>query len=274
MMNGANPSMATSTYNPFNLAALLVGRDENDDAAVYRLSDEFAVVCTTDFFMPIVDSPFDFGRIAATNALSGMHRHPLRPSSPPFLPFSPPPPPSLKKISHSNSSHCQEVLSTGLPPHRTDSLPQTQPAHPDIYAMGATPIFALAIVCMPVGRLPEADIAKILEGGQSVCSEAGIPIAGGHTIDGLEAIYGLVAVGVVKPSDVKKVGEYISSSSSSSSSPPRESRLVARRFLTCHCLLAEWWRKGRGHNHSGQAHRRWGAVCRAEKGEVVTGGIR
>jgi selenide,water dikinase len=73
--------------------------------------------------------------------------------------------------------------------------------------MGATPIFALAIVCMPVGRLPEADIAKILEGGQSVCSEAGVPIAGGHTIDGLEAIYGLVAVGVVKPSDVKKVGE-------------------------------------------------------------------
>jgi selenide,water dikinase len=121
---------------------LLVGIETSDDAAVWKLSDQHAIVATTDFFMPIVDDPFDFGRIAATNALS------------------------------------------------------------DVYAMGGRPLFALAIVGMPVNVLAPATIAKILEGGQSVCTAAGIPIAGGHTIDSVEPIYGLVAIGVVAPDRV------------------------------------------------------------------------
>ncbi len=120
-------------------ANLLVGTETSDDAAVWRLNDEQALVATTDFFMPVVDDPFEFGRIAATNALS------------------------------------------------------------DIYAMGATPIFALAIVGMPVGVMPVEMIRKILEGGASVCGAAGIPIAGGHSIDSQEPIYGLVALGLVHP---------------------------------------------------------------------------
>lgn len=120
-------------------ANLLVGTETSDDAAVWRLNDQQALVATTDFFMPVVDDPFDFGRIAATNALS------------------------------------------------------------DIYAMGATPIFALAIVGMPVNAMPVAMIQKIVEGGASVCAAAGIPIAGGHSIDSQEPIYGLVALGLVHP---------------------------------------------------------------------------
>mmetsp|Transcript_10774 Transcript_10774/g.26686 ORF Transcript_10774/g.26686 Transcript_10774/m.26686 type:complete len:360 (-) Transcript_10774:275-1354(-) len=123
---------------------LLVGKETSDDAAVYKLNDSQAVVVTTDFFMPIVDDEYDFGRIAATNALS------------------------------------------------------------DVYAMGATPICALAIVCMPLAKLDQSRICKILEGGQSVCEEAGIHIVGGHSIDGLECIYGLVAVGVMNPKNLKK----------------------------------------------------------------------
>ncbi len=123
---------------------LLVGTETADDAAVYRLNDEQALVATTDFFMPIVDDPFDFGRIAATNAIS------------------------------------------------------------DIYAMGGTPILALAIVGMPVNALPIEAIQKILEGGASVCAAAGIPIAGGHSIDSPEPIYGLVALGLVHPDRVKR----------------------------------------------------------------------
>src|SRR5438445_13124424 len=123
---------------------LLVGTATADDAAVYRLNDSQALVATTDFFTPIVDDPYDFGRIAATNALS------------------------------------------------------------DIYAMGARPIFALAIVGMPLDKLPVSVIRRILEGGQAVCAEAGIPIAGGHSIDVLEPIYGLVALGLVHPDKVKK----------------------------------------------------------------------
>ena len=123
---------------------LLVGTETADDAAVYRLNDSQALVATTDFFTPIVDDPFDFGRIAATNALS------------------------------------------------------------DVYAMGARPIFALAVVGMPLEKLPLAVIQKILEGGESVCAAAGIPIAGGHSIDTLEPIYGLVALGIVHPARVKK----------------------------------------------------------------------
>jgi selenide,water dikinase len=125
-------------------AALLVGIETADDAAVYRLNDEQALIATTDFFMPIVDDPFDFGRIAATNALS------------------------------------------------------------DVYAMGGRPILALAVVGMPVDVLSTATIARILEGGASVCRTAGIPIAGGHTIDSVEAIYGLVALGLVHPQRVKR----------------------------------------------------------------------
>jgi len=124
--------------------ALMVGTETADDAAVYRLNDSQALVATTDFFTPIVDDPFDFGRIAATNAIS------------------------------------------------------------DVYAMGATPIMALAIVGMPLEKLPVSVIARILEGGESVCAAAGIPVAGGHSIDTLEPIYGLVALGLGDPSKVKR----------------------------------------------------------------------
>ncbi len=123
---------------------LLVGIETADDAAVYKLNDEQALVATTDFFMPIVDDPFDFGRIAATNAIS------------------------------------------------------------DVYAMGGRPILALALVGMPINVLSTATIGRILEGGASVCRAAGIPIAGGHTIDSVEAIYGLVALGLVHPARVKR----------------------------------------------------------------------
>ncbi|HWS76773.1 MAG TPA: selenide, water dikinase SelD [Thermomonas sp.] len=121
---------------------LLVGTDTADDAAVYQLNDRQAIVVTTDFFTPIVDNPRDFGRIAATNALS------------------------------------------------------------DVYAMGGTPIMALAIVGMPLDKLPREAIGEILQGGAEVCREAGIPIAGGHSIDVLEPIYGLVGLGVVDPARV------------------------------------------------------------------------
>ena len=123
---------------------LLVGIETSDDAAVYRLNDEQALVATTDFFMPIVDDPHDFGRIAATNAIS------------------------------------------------------------DVYAMGGRPILALALVGMPINVLSTATIGRILEGGASVCRAAGIPIAGGHTIDSVEPIYGLVALGLVHPQRVRR----------------------------------------------------------------------
>ncbi|CAL61017.1 Selenide, water dikinase (Selenophosphate synthetase) (Selenium donor protein) [Herminiimonas arsenicoxydans] len=123
---------------------LLVGIETSDDAAVYRLNDEQALIATTDFFMPIVDDPYDFGRIAATNAIS------------------------------------------------------------DVYAMGGTPIMALALVGMPVGKLPLETIGLILKGGEAICAEAGIPIAGGHTIDSVEPIYGLVVMGLVHPSHIKR----------------------------------------------------------------------
>ncbi len=123
---------------------LLVGIETSDDAAVWQLNDEQALIATTDFFMPIVDDPFDFGRIAATNAIS------------------------------------------------------------DVYAMGGTPIMALALVGMPVNVLSTQTIGRILEGGASVCQTAGIPIAGGHTIDSVEPIYGLVALGLVHPARIKR----------------------------------------------------------------------
>jgi len=123
---------------------LLVGIETADDAAVYQLNEQQALIATTDFFMPIVDDPFDFGRIAACNALS------------------------------------------------------------DVYAMGGKPIMALALVGMPIKVLSVETIGKILAGGASACKAAGIPIAGGHSIDSVEPIYGLVALGLVHPSRVKR----------------------------------------------------------------------
>lgn len=123
---------------------LMVGIETADDAAVYRLNDRQALIATTDFFMPIVDDPYEFGRIAATNAIS------------------------------------------------------------DVYAMGGRPIMALALVAMPVNQLPLEVIGEIVRGGQDVCRAAGIPIAGGHTIDSVEPIYGLVAMGLVDPANVKR----------------------------------------------------------------------
>jgi selenide,water dikinase len=123
---------------------LLVGAETSDDAAVYRLNDQQAIIATTDFFMPIVDDPHDFGRIAATNALS------------------------------------------------------------DVYAMGGKPILALAVVGMPVDKLPVETVRAILAGGMAVCAAAGIPLAGGHSIDAPEPIYGLVALGIVHPERVKR----------------------------------------------------------------------
>jgi selenide,water dikinase len=123
---------------------LMVGIETADEAAVYKLNDEQALIATTDFFMPIVDDPFDFGRIAATNAIS------------------------------------------------------------DVYAMGGTPIMALALVGMPINQLPLETIGLVIKGGETICAEAGIPIAGGHTIDSVEPIYGLVVLGLVHPSKVKR----------------------------------------------------------------------
>ncbi|MCA1334799.1 selenide, water dikinase SelD [Pseudooceanicola marinus] len=123
---------------------LLVGIGSADDAAVYKISETQAIVATTDFFMPIVDDPEDFGRIAATNAIS------------------------------------------------------------DVYAMGGRPLFALAVVGMPVNALPGETIGKILEGGAKAAAEAGIPVAGGHTIDSVEPIYGLVAIGLVDLAQMKQ----------------------------------------------------------------------
>ena len=123
---------------------LMVGIETSDDAAVYILNENQALIATTDFFMPIVDDPYDFGRIAATNAIS------------------------------------------------------------DVYAMGGTPIMALALLAMPIDKLPVDVIGKIIQGGESICAEAGIPIAGGHTIDSVEPIYGLVAIGLIHPKNVKR----------------------------------------------------------------------
>jgi selenide,water dikinase len=134
----------SKTESPFLPKQLLVGVETSDDAAVYQINETQAIVATTDFFMPIVDDPFDFGRIAATNAIS------------------------------------------------------------DVYAMGGTPLFALALVGMPINTLPLETIKKILDGGEAICKEAGIPIAGGHTIDSVEPIYGLVAIGLVDPRKLKR----------------------------------------------------------------------
>src|SRR5487761_1976718 len=125
---------------------LLVGIETADDAAIYQINERQAIVATTDFFMPVVDDPYDFGAIAATNAIS------------------------------------------------------------DVYAMGGTPLFALALVGMPINALPVETIRRILDGGEAVCARAGIPIAGGHTIDSIEPIYGLVAIGLIDPVNLKRNG--------------------------------------------------------------------
>ncbi|MGO4440556.1 selenide, water dikinase SelD [Rhizobium sp. RAF56] len=127
-------------------AQLLVGNEAADDAAVWQIDDDTCVIATTDFFMPVVDDPRDFGRIAATNAIS------------------------------------------------------------DIYAMGGRPILALAIVGMPIGKLAPDTIRKILEGGASICAEAGIPVAGGHSIDSVEPIYGLAVIGLCRPDELRRNG--------------------------------------------------------------------
>jgi selenide, water dikinase len=128
-------------------ANLLVGTETGDDAAVWRLDEETCIVATTDFFMPMVDDPFDFGAIAATNALS------------------------------------------------------------DVYAMGGRPIFALAIVGMPIDKMPTSMIREILRGGAAKAAEAGIPVAGGHSIDSPEPIYGLAVIGLVSPKALRRNSE-------------------------------------------------------------------
>jgi selenide, water dikinase len=125
-------------------AQLLVGTETSDDAAVWQIDEKNCVIATTDFFMPIVDDPRDFGRIAAANALS------------------------------------------------------------DIYAMGGKPIMALAILGMPLQKLPVSVVREILKGGASICAEAGIPIAGGHSIDTPEPIYGLAVIGLCRPEEVRR----------------------------------------------------------------------
>lgn len=124
--------------------AMIVGLETKDDAIVYRLDDDNALVATTDFFMPVVDDPFDFGAIAAANALS------------------------------------------------------------DVYAVGGRPLFALAIVGMPTGKLPPETIARVLAGGADMCGRAGIVVGGGHSIDSPEPIYGLAVTGLVHPARVKR----------------------------------------------------------------------
>lgn len=125
-------------------AQLLVGTESSDDAAVWQVDERTCVIATTDFFMPVVDDPFDFGRIAATNALS------------------------------------------------------------DVYAMGGKPIMALAILGMPLGKLEVETVRAILAGGEAICAQAGIPVAGGHSIDSAEPIYGLAAIGLCTPAQVRR----------------------------------------------------------------------
>ncbi|HCR65597.1 MAG TPA: selenide, water dikinase SelD, partial [Oceanicaulis sp.] len=133
--------LADSPPLPLN-PALLLDAATRDDAAVYKLNDETALVATTDFFAPVVDDPYDFGRIAATNALS------------------------------------------------------------DVYAMGAKPIFCLAVLGMPINTLPPETIRQILDGGRSVAESVGAPVAGGHSIDAAEPFYGLVALGLAHPDQI------------------------------------------------------------------------
>ena len=148
------------TTVPHHFANLLVGTETADDAAVYRINDHQAIVATTDFFTPVVDDPFDFGRIAATNALS------------------------------------------------------------DIYAMGGTPILALAILGIPVGKISTDTVRQILAGGEAICAAAGVPIAGGHSVDTLEPIYGLAVIGLVDPDRILR----------NSGAKPEDRLILAKRL--------------------------------------------
>jgi selenide,water dikinase len=123
---------------------LLVGAETSDDAAVFQLDDSACIISTTDFFMPMVDDPRDFGRIAATNALS------------------------------------------------------------DVYAMGGKPIMALAVLGMPVGKIPTEAVRDILKGGAEACAAAGVPIAGGHSIDCPEPVYGLAVTGICRKENIRR----------------------------------------------------------------------
>src|SRR5581483_9524783 len=125
-------------------AQLLVGTETADDAAVWQIDADTCVIATTDFFMPVVDDPFDFGRIAATNAIS------------------------------------------------------------DVYAMGGRPIMALAILGMPIDKMAPDTVREILRGGSAVCGEAGIPVAGGHSIDCPEPVYGLAVIGIVAKKNIRR----------------------------------------------------------------------
>jgi selenide,water dikinase len=125
-------------------AQLLVGTETGDDAAVWQIDDQHCIIATTDFFMPMVDDPRDFGRIAAANAIS------------------------------------------------------------DVYAMGGRPLMALAILGMPLDKLPVETVREILSGGASICAEAGIPVAGGHSIDAPEPIYGLAVIGLTSPGNIRR----------------------------------------------------------------------
>jgi selenide,water dikinase len=140
ILNTILQSDAPKKHHPL----LLVGNESRDDAAVFDWQNGEAVISTTDFFMPIVDDPFDFGKIAATNAIS------------------------------------------------------------DIYAMGGTPLMAIAILGWPIDKIAPEVAAKVLDGGRAACAEAGIPLAGGHSIDSPEPIFGLAVTGKVKKSDLKQ----------------------------------------------------------------------
>ena len=145
-------TILASQLPTFSDPNLLVGNQTRDDAAVYQLNDETGIISTTDFFMPIVDDPFTFGRIAATNAIS------------------------------------------------------------DIYAMGGTPIMAIAILGWPVSKLPAEVAQQVVDGGRQACADAGIALAGGHSIDAPEPIFGLAVTGQiplekVKQNDTAKAGD-------------------------------------------------------------------
>lgn len=132
------------TKDRSSFSGLLVGNESSDDAAVFQLDDKRAVISTTDFFLPIVDDPEDFGKIAAANAIS------------------------------------------------------------DVYAMGGEPLMAVAILGWPIDKIPVEEATKVLEGARSVCSRAGIPLAGGHTIDSADPIFGLAVTGTVQLNELKK----------------------------------------------------------------------
>ena len=125
-------------------ANLLVGNETKDDAAVYELEDGNCIISTTDFFTPIVDDAFDFGKISATNAIS------------------------------------------------------------DVYAMGGKPLMAVAILGWPVDKIPTALAQQVIKGAQFICSQAGIPLAGGHSVDTQEPLFGLAVTGIIKKENLKR----------------------------------------------------------------------